>query len=196
MLFDILEKAGLKPSIISGAGLVSIIREGKIGNAKVGAGAWLVIEADESDGSIVHYHPEIGLLLNVDKDHQEIDELMGIFTIFKNNSKIFIVNQSNALAKQLSQNMAQDFSSDENSQAGFIAGFFGDNKIQISRASVIMGFIFFFLGWFYAFMTRSYTLSDATGITTEVREFARKAFKYVGVTIEYEGMGLNINGIV
>src|SRR5688572_20720178 len=55
MLFDILEFAGFQPSIISGAGLVSIIKKGKIGNAKVGAGDWLVIEADESDGSIVQY---------------------------------------------------------------------------------------------------------------------------------------------
>ena len=38
MLFDVLEHAGLRPSIISGAGLVSIIREGRIGNAKVGDG--------------------------------------------------------------------------------------------------------------------------------------------------------------
>ena len=121
MLFDILDKAGLKPSIISGAGLVSIIKEGKIGNAKVGKGEWLVIEADESDGSIVQYHPEIGLLLNVDKDHQEIDELMSIFTIFKNNSQKFIVNQSNTLAKQLSQNIKNDFGVDENSGAGYIA---------------------------------------------------------------------------
>ena len=74
MLFDILQYAGMQPSIISGAGLTSIIKEGKIGNAKVGAGEWLVIEADESDGSIVQYHPEVGLLLNIDKDHQEIDE--------------------------------------------------------------------------------------------------------------------------
>lgn len=80
MLFDILEYAGLQPSIISGAGLINIIKQGKIGNAKVGAGEWLVIEADESDGSIVQYKPEIGLLLNVDKDHQEIDELMRILT--------------------------------------------------------------------------------------------------------------------
>lgn len=121
MLFEILDKANLQPSIISGAGLVSIIKEGKIGNAKVGAGEWLVIEADESDGSIVQYEPEIGLLLNIDKDHQEIDELMDIFTTFKNNSKKFIVNQSNVLAKQLSQNIGQDFSSDENSEAGYIA---------------------------------------------------------------------------
>ena len=86
MLFDILEHAGMQPSIISGAGLVSIIKLGKIGNAKVGAGEWLVIEADESDGSIIYYHPEIGLLLNIDKDHQEIEELMSIFGTFKNNS--------------------------------------------------------------------------------------------------------------
>ncbi|HMU11280.1 MAG TPA: Mur ligase domain-containing protein [Ferruginibacter sp.] len=121
MLFDILDKAGLQPSIISGAGLVSIIKEGKIGNAKVGAGNWLVIEADESDGSIVQYEPEIGLLLNIDKDHQEIEELMSIFTTFKNNSKKFIVNQSNTLAKKLSQDIKNDFSSDENSEAGYIA---------------------------------------------------------------------------
>ncbi len=121
MLFDILTHAGLEPGIISGAGLVSLIKEGKIGNAKVGAGEWLVVEADESDGSIIQYEPEIGLLLNVDKDHQEIDELMNIFTRFKNNSKKFIVNQSNVLARQLSQNIEQDFSSDESSRAGYIA---------------------------------------------------------------------------
>lgn len=132
MLFDILDKAGLEPSIISGAGLVSIIKEDKIGNAKVGAGEWLVIEADESDGSIVQYEPEIGLLLNVDKDHQEIDELMRIFTRFKNNCKKFIVNQSNALAKQLSQNIAQDFSSDENSGAGYIATDFKQEGFSIT----------------------------------------------------------------
>lgn len=131
MLFDILDKAGLEPSIISGAGLVSIIKEGKIGNAKVGAGDWLVIEADESDGSIVHYHPEIGLLLNVDKDHQEIDELMNIFGIFKNNSQKFIVNQSNTLARQLTQNIHQDFSADENSGAGYIATDFNQAGFNI-----------------------------------------------------------------
>lgn len=132
MLFEILEHAGMQPSIISGAGLTRIIKEGKIGNAKVGNGEWLVIEADESDGSIVQYEPEIGLLLNIDKDHQEIDELMSIFTTFKNNSSKFIVNQSNALAKQLSQNSKNDFASDENSEAGFIAKDFKQDGFSIS----------------------------------------------------------------
>ena len=78
MLFDILQYAGLNPGIISGAGLVSIMKEGRIGNAKAGSGEWLVIEADESDGSIVQYKPEVGVLLNVDKDHKEMDALMEI----------------------------------------------------------------------------------------------------------------------
>jgi len=131
MLFEILEHAGMQPSIISGAGLTRIIKEDKIGNAKVGAGAWLVIEADESDGSIVQYEPEIGLLLNIDKDHQEIDELMSIFGIFKNNSKKFIVNQSNALARQLSQDIQNDFATDENSEAGHCAVNFVQNGFSI-----------------------------------------------------------------
>ena len=110
MLFQILLDAGLEPSIISGAGLTSIIKQGKIGNAYVGKGDWLIIEADESDGSVVQYEPEIGLLLNIDKDHQEIDELIELFTIFKNNTNsLFIVNQSNILAKTLSANSENDF---------------------------------------------------------------------------------------
>ncbi len=133
MLFDIMEKAGMSPSIISGAGLVSIIRENKIGNAKVGSGDWLIIEADESDGSIVQYTPEIGLLLNVDKDHQEMDELMEIFSVFKKNTKdIFIVNQCNALAKQLSADLQYDFSSNSEISAGFNAGNFHQQGMEIS----------------------------------------------------------------
>jgi UDP-N-acetylmuramate--alanine ligase len=111
MLFEILQYAGLEPGIISGAGLVSLIKQGKIGNAATGEGEWLIIEADESDGSIVQYHPEIGVLLNVDKDHKEIDVLMDIFDIFRNNTQsAFIVNQSHPLAVKLSQNAAYNFS--------------------------------------------------------------------------------------
>ena len=131
MLFGILEHAAMQPSIISGAGLTSIIKEGKIGNAKVGKGDWLVIEADESDGSIVYYKPEIGLLLNVDKDHKEIDSLMEIFTTFKNNSKKFVVNQSHPLARKLSVDIKNDFSVDENSPAKIVSRDFTQNGLSI-----------------------------------------------------------------
>jgi len=132
MIFDILEYAGLEPSIISGAGLTSIIREGKIGNAKVGKGEWLVIEADESDGSIVQYQPEIGLLLNIDKDHQEIDELMQIFGTFRDNTKeIFITNRSNKLSAELSTKAENDFAIDASFHAGYTGSDFVQNGFQI-----------------------------------------------------------------
>lgn len=48
---------------------------------------------------------------------------------------------------------------------GSLAGFFGDNRIKISRASIITGLIFLYIGWFYAFSSRSYTLTDAIGVS-------------------------------
>ncbi len=131
MLFDILETAGLQPGIISGAGLVKLIEKGLLGNAVVGNGDWLVIEADESDGSITQYEPEIGLLLNVDKDHKEIEELLKIFKIFQQNSRRFIVNRHNPLSKTLSVNTHLDFSTDENDRAGIGATGFQQQGFQI-----------------------------------------------------------------
>jgi UDP-N-acetylmuramate--alanine ligase len=90
-----------------------------------------VIEADESDGSIVYYKPEIGLLLNVDKDHKEIDSLMEIFTTFKNNSKKFVVNQSHSLASNLSQDVKNDFSIDEKFPAKYISKNFKQTGLNI-----------------------------------------------------------------
>ncbi|HEX5669704.1 MAG TPA: Mur ligase domain-containing protein [Chitinophagaceae bacterium] len=131
MIFDILHHAGLEPSIISGAGLTSIIKEGRIGNAKVGNGDWLVIEADESDGSIVQYHAEIGLLLNIDKDHKEIDVLMDIFSTFRDNCKRFVVNRSHQLAATLSVDAGNDFTFDKDHVAGFVGTDFSQAGLSI-----------------------------------------------------------------
>ncbi len=132
MLFDILQHGGLEPSIISGAGLVSIMKEGRIGNAKAGKGEWLVIEADESDGSIVQYKPEVGVLLNVDKDHKEMDALMEIFSVFRNNTRqLFVVNLAQTAARQLSQNTSRDFSTDPAFPAGYQATGFRQQGLAI-----------------------------------------------------------------
>jgi peptide/nickel transport system permease protein len=46
---------------------------------------------------------------------------------------------------------------------GSLAGFFGDAGVTISRARFWLNLIFFFLALFYAFSSRSYTLTDAVG---------------------------------
>ncbi|MBE6312181.1 MAG: UDP-N-acetylmuramate--alanine ligase [Bacteroidales bacterium] len=126
MIFHILEKCGKSPSLITGAGLASLQRKGLPGNAYNGNGDWLVIEADESDGSIVGYKPEISVLLNMERDHKEFDELIQLFATFKSNTrKAFVVNYDCDKSRSLSENPEYDFSAN-----GQNVGFFGTDFIQ------------------------------------------------------------------
>ena len=83
MVFEILRGAGLDPSVITGGELVVLQREGRWGNAWAGASDLLVIEADESDGSVVRYHPAVGVLLNLQKDHKEMGAVAEMFRVFR-----------------------------------------------------------------------------------------------------------------
>jgi UDP-N-acetylmuramate--alanine ligase len=83
MIFEILRGAGQDPSVITGGELVALQREGRWGNAWAGASNLLVIEADESDGSVVRYHPAVGVILNLQKDHKEMDAVATLFRTFR-----------------------------------------------------------------------------------------------------------------
>lgn len=85
MTYCILEHAGLNPSVITGGALIQLQKKGLIGNAFKGKGNILVVEGDESDGSLVRYRPAKGLALNITRDHKTIDELKQIFIHFRNN---------------------------------------------------------------------------------------------------------------
>jgi len=130
MIYHIMEQSGRPVSFIGGAGLVALQEKGKIGNGIAANSDWLVIEADESDGSLVKYHPEIGLILNVDKDHKEIAELETIFYTFKSNIKgKIIVNQSHSRTIKYSQNKSFDFGVE--TDCGFNAVEFVQNGFSI-----------------------------------------------------------------
>lgn len=92
MVFTILEEAGLGPSVITGGPLVALQEKGLIGNAWRGKGDILVIEADESDGTIEKYKPVAGIILNISKDHKEVPVLKEIFRKFAANSKKVYIN--------------------------------------------------------------------------------------------------------
>lgn len=113
MIWHILRDAGLRPSMLNGAGLSELEAQGKIGNAVSDTGSWLVMEADESDGTLVRYSPTIGLILNIDKDHKEISELQTVFQTFAQNIQkrqgMLIVNDAHDLARQFSTSQRNDF---------------------------------------------------------------------------------------
>jgi UDP-N-acetylmuramate--alanine ligase len=79
MIFEFLTACDKSPSLLSGAPLRRLEREGMIGNAWSGGSDLLVVEADESDGTLVKYRPDTSVILNVSKDHKSPDELKGLF---------------------------------------------------------------------------------------------------------------------
>jgi UDP-N-acetylmuramate--alanine ligase len=96
MVFHLLERAGKQPSLIGGANCHSLIKSGYIGNAFHGSSDLLVIEADESDGSLVKYHPEYSVFLNLSKDHKPEDETLGLFRQLAAQSQTVIINADDA----------------------------------------------------------------------------------------------------
>ncbi|HWD85877.1 MAG TPA: UDP-N-acetylmuramate--L-alanine ligase, partial [Solirubrobacteraceae bacterium] len=64
MIVHALQGCGLDPSYVVGGELRSTES-----NAGWGGGEWIVIEADESDRSLLHLDPEIALLTNAELDH-------------------------------------------------------------------------------------------------------------------------------
>jgi UDP-N-acetylmuramate--alanine ligase len=79
MIFEFLTACDKSPSLISGAGLRRLEKQGLIGNAYSGGSDLLVVEADESDGTLVKYRPEVSVILNVSKDHKSIEEITKLF---------------------------------------------------------------------------------------------------------------------
>lgn len=82
MLFEILEAAGRRPGLIAGGSLLSLVQRGMKGNASPGEGP-LVVEADESDGTLVRYAPETGIILNLHEDHMGTAGILEQFQEFR-----------------------------------------------------------------------------------------------------------------
>lgn len=92
MIFEFLTACGKSPSLISGAGLRRLEKEGMIGNAYSGGSDLLVVEADESDGTLVKYSPEAAVILNVSKDHKTTDEIKQLFETLASRSSWTALN--------------------------------------------------------------------------------------------------------
>ncbi|HVC70779.1 MAG TPA: UDP-N-acetylmuramate--L-alanine ligase [Acidimicrobiales bacterium] len=81
MLALILVEAGLRPSFLIGGDINEIGT-----NAVWDTGEWLVVEADESDGTFLALDPEIAVVTNVEADHLDyyggFAELVAAFDVF------------------------------------------------------------------------------------------------------------------
>tara|TARA_R110002049_G_scaffold14203_13_gene60339 strand:- start:1555 stop:2958 length:1404 start_codon:yes stop_codon:yes gene_type:complete len=64
MLASLLDAAGMEPTVING-GIINAYGT----NARLGNGEWMVVEADESDGSFTKLPATIAVVTNIDPEH-------------------------------------------------------------------------------------------------------------------------------
>ena len=69
LVASVLAEGGLDPTFVIGGRLTAAAS-----NAKLGAGEFIVVEADESDASFLHLQPVITVVTNIDADHMETYE--------------------------------------------------------------------------------------------------------------------------
>jgi len=85
LVASVLAEAGLDPTFVIGGRLKSADS-----NARLGAGRYLVAEADESDASFMHLQPMIAIVTNIDNDHLATHE--GDFARLKQSFVDFLHN--------------------------------------------------------------------------------------------------------
>jgi UDP-N-acetylmuramate--alanine ligase len=64
MVATLLEAGGLDPTVING-GIINAYGT----NARMGEGEWMVVEADESDGTFLKLPADIAVITNIDPEH-------------------------------------------------------------------------------------------------------------------------------
>jgi UDP-N-acetylmuramate--alanine ligase len=69
MIAAILDAAGFDPTVVNG-GIINAYGA----NAKVGEGDWIVVEADESDGTFLRLRPTVAVVTNIDPEHLDYYE--------------------------------------------------------------------------------------------------------------------------
>ena len=90
MLGWLLRESGRPATIIGGAGLAHEATNGCLMTGPVDG--IVVVEACESDGTLVGYEPTIGLVHNISRDHAELPSLRAQFGAFARNCHRLFVN--------------------------------------------------------------------------------------------------------
>ena len=86
MAVHALRGTGADPTFFLGAELPGAGPDGSAANAAAGSGAWVIAEADESDGSFLKLAPEVAVITNLELDHHSrwgsLGELAAAFAAF------------------------------------------------------------------------------------------------------------------
>lgn len=88
----IFERLGKDPTVYCGAQI------NNFGSSiRFGSDPW-IIEADESDRSFLHFHPQHAIITNISEDHFELPELRELFAQFKAQVSDIVIDEANGVS--------------------------------------------------------------------------------------------------
>ena len=125
IIASIFNAANLSPTYVIGGQVLSIGRSSNLGD-----GNYIIVEADESDGSFLHLQPDIAVITNIDNDHlsfyeSDQEKLNQSFVSFAENLPFYghiILNLDDANIRKISKDIHRK-------QITF--GFSSKNRFQI-----------------------------------------------------------------
>lgn len=97
-LAEALYHLGADPGVICGGLVNAFVSDSLAGNFRAGSGKIFVVEADESDKSLLNYTADTAVILNIGTDHYPKDVLAEVFRQFIRNTRRNIVLASSVLA--------------------------------------------------------------------------------------------------
>ena len=83
MMGWLLEQLGADPTVVNGGVLVNWAGPDRIGNVRIGHTGVCVVEADESDKSLLRFAPEWAIITNMSADHFGLEETERLFSEFR-----------------------------------------------------------------------------------------------------------------
>lgn len=86
-----LAQMGADPTVVNGGALLNWVDPRQIGNVRVGRSDVWVVEVDESDRSLLRFHPDWAVITNMSKDHFELSEVRHLFKAFAGQVKRGVV---------------------------------------------------------------------------------------------------------
>ena len=133
IIASIFNAADLSPTYVIGGQVLSVGR-----SSNLGEGNYMIVEADESDGSFLHLQPEVAVITNIDNDHLNFYDfsqakLNQSFVSFAENLPFYghiIMNLDDSNVREIAKSIHRKHIS---------FGFSSRNKFQIRNAHLSNG---------------------------------------------------------
>jgi UDP-N-acetylmuramate--alanine ligase len=126
MLAFVMQRLGMAPNFIGGGRVKQFRAPDNQGNYLVGNSGLLVIEACESDGSIVNYRPAFSIIANLALDHHSVDETSLLFEALAGHTSQVVISGAD------DENLAR-------CSLGDVVGFSIDRKSDYQATDVLYG---------------------------------------------------------